>query len=115
MGNGLQCNGCAEMIRPLVSLCESSSFNAIKLDTDVRKDAELAAKDDLGMLSKVGMSSASQDVELSIKEVESSPRVSSLPPLARLDLRDNAIDPHGVCCEGEPRYEPVICMRAVKR
>lgn len=40
-----------------------------------------------------------------------------LPPLARLDLRDNCIDSHSISTsnEGELTFEPVIAMRAVKR
>ena len=38
------------------------------------------------------------------------------PSLARLDIRDNAIDYFGICKEERVKtFEPIICMRAVKR
>lgn len=115
IGNSLQCNGCTQLIRPLVSLCESSSFNAIKMDTE-------------GPVSATTKEVESVLAETTPKSIQSAPpkvgepspvaepsTSSSLPPLVRLDLRDNAIDPHGVCNEGEQTFEPVLCMRAIKR
>ena len=43
-----------------------------------------------------------------------------LPPLAKLDLKNNSIDAHGISVD-EPigragqTFEPVICTRAIKR
>ena len=128
IGNELQCSGCSELMKPLVALCESSSFNAIKLDGD-----EPAAKgvgpgvgaggpaskraDSVSGSTTAKRGSTSGAVASTSKAGEPSTyRESlSLPPLARLDLRDNAIDPHGVSVEGEQTFEPVICMRAMKR
>lgn len=87
----------------MVSICESSSFNAIKLDTDThKKDDDLTSK------------ATALAFEASGGEPSSSSK-PTLPPLSRLDLRDNSIDPHGACGDEVQTFEPVICMRTVKR
>ncbi len=79
-------------MRPIVALCESTAC-------DEMKDF---------------LTSGSPDRELKKEESDKAVKLP-LPLLAKLDLRDNAIDAHGVCGEGDMTFEPVICMRAVKR
>ena len=45
----------------------------------------------------------------------STSKPTALPTLSRLDLRDNCIDPHGSLGDEVQTFEPVICMRTVKR
>ena len=86
------------MMRPLVSLCESGDHNSIKLDSFLKVEGPKKQEEP--------------------KEVPDSKEML-LPVLSKLDLRDNSIDSLGICNENTgdnlQTFEPVICMRAVKR
>lgn len=106
MGNTLECDGCVELIRPLVALCDASSALSFSEQTPQHK-----TQGDLGVDgSKI--SEQTDQTDDGMKEDKA--HVPSPPPLTKLFLQDNCIDIHGRCVL-DGSFETVVCARALKR
>ena len=102
MGNTLQCDGCVELIRPLVALCDASSALSLSEPTPQHK-----AHSDVDGSKKLEPNDQMDD------KMEAD-KVHLPSPLAKLFLQDNCIDIHGRCVMSGS-FETVICARALKR
>ncbi len=132
MGNRLQCQGIVDLVRPLVSLCEAEFTPGVtggKLTDDhILSRTETTSPSDSVTEKQQRRQHSTKSIDLATEDMERDTmadqygemgvtRASPLiPSLARLDLRDNAIDYFGICKEERVKtFEPIIAMRAVKR
>lgn len=94
IGNQLECDGCNEFLRPLVSLIDS---HIAATSTPLIQTPDHTITDEA-------------------ETVQSHPQAPPpLPPLAKLFLQDNCIDVHGECTGMDGVFASVLCMRALKR
>jgi len=135
MGNRLQCHGAVDLVRPLISLCDAE-YTPEGNDQQQDNDQTVVSKmDDLSQepLSRETQppqpqnsppqlrvpSADATDVgksEGALEEMGAAKMGPLTPVLARLDIRDNAIDYFGICKEEKVKiFEPILCMRAMKR
>lgn len=121
IGNSLQCKGLIELIRPLVSLCQTAGSSTATGDAHAEETAISKVDTTPSHTPTTKKTAMEREVEIKAGEAEEGQGSTTLPELlmptlARLDIRDNSIDSHGICVEEQVlTFEPIICMRAVKR